>query len=124
MQEPTYLHQCIGQSQDCELTYFKDIPDALADTNVLKKFNELRVHFHLPLHSSPIDKDFFNTTDFLQKVLSVIMKQPGRARELEIETYTWEVLPQALRSLDVTDQVVAEYRWVLNELSQYGVKPA
>ena len=124
MQEPTYLHQCIGQSQSGELTYFKDIPDALADTNALKRFNELRVHFHLPLHSSPIDKDFFNTTDFLQKVLSVIMKQPGRARELEIETYTWEVLPQALRSLDVTDQVVAEYRWVLNELNQYGVRPA
>jgi len=123
MQEPTYLHQCIGQGKDGELTYFKDIPDALADMNTLKKFNELRVHFHLPLHSSPMDKDFFNTTDFLQKVLSVIMKQPGRARELEIETYTWEVLPQALRSLDVTDQVVAEYRWVLNELSQYGVRP-
>jgi len=124
MQEPTYLHQCTGQSQSGELTYFKDIPDALADLNALKKFNELRVHFHLPLHSSPIEKDFFNTTDFLQKVLSVIMKQPGRVRELEIETYTWEVLPQALRSLDVTDQVVAEYRWVLNELNQYGVKPA
>jgi len=124
MQEPTYLHQCIGQGQDGELTYFKDIPDALLDINALKKFNELRVHFHLPLHSSPIEKDFFKTTDFLQKVLSVIMKQPGRVRELEIETYTWEVLPQALRSLDVTDQVVAEYRWVLNELNQYGVKPA
>jgi len=124
MQEPTYLHQCIGQNQSGELTYFKDIPDALADLNALKKFNELRVHFHLPLHSSSIDKDFFNTTDFLQKVINVIMRQPGRARELEIETYTWEVLPQALRSLDVTDQVVAEYRWVLNELNQNGVKPA
>ena len=123
MQEPTYLHQCIGQGQDGELTYFKDIPDALADLNALKKFNEMRVHFHLPLHSSPIDKDFFNTTDFLQKVLSVIMKQPGQARELEIETYTWEVLPPSLRSIDVTEQVVAEYRWVLNELSQYGVRP-
>jgi hypothetical protein len=105
------------------LTYFKDIPDALADTIALKKFNELRVHFHLPLHSMPIEKDFSNTTDFLQKVLGVIMRQPGRARELEIETYTWEVLPPSLRSMDVTDQVVAEYRWVLNELSQYGVRP-
>ena len=124
MDEPTYLHQCIGQNQGGDLTYFKDIPDALVDTQALKKFNELRVHFHLPLHSSPIDKDFFNTTDFLQIVLGVIMKQPGRARELEIETYTWEVLPQSLRSMDVTDQVVAEYRWVLNELSQYGVRPA
>ena len=124
MQEPTYLHQCIAQNAGGELIYFKDIPDALADLNALKKFNELRVHFHLPLHSSSIDKDFFNTTDFLQKVINVIMRQPGRARELEIETYTWEVLPQALRSLDVTDQVVAEYRWVLNELNQNGVKPA
>jgi hypothetical protein len=123
MQEPTYLHQCIGQGQDSELTYFKDIPDALADLNALKKFNELRVHFHLPLHSSPMDKDFFNTTDFLQKVIGIIMRQPGRAKELEIETYTWEVLPPSLRSMDVTEQVVAEYRWVLNELSQYGVRP-
>jgi len=123
MQEPTYLHQCIGQGQAGELTYFKDIPDALADVHALKKLNELRVHFHLPLHSMPIEKDFSNTTDFLKKVISVIMRQPGRAKELEIETYTWEVLPPSLRSMDVTDQVVAEYRWVLNELRQYGVRP-
>ena len=124
MQEPTYLHQCIGKASNGALIYFKDIPDALADTNALKKFNELRVHFHLPVHSMPIEKDFSNTTDFLQKVLGVIMRQPGRAKELEIETYTWEVLPPSLRSMDVTDQVVAEYRWVLNEINQHGVQPA
>ena len=124
MQEPTYLHQCIGKASDGNLIYFKDIPDALADINSLKKLNEMRVHFHLPLHSMPIEKDFSNTTDFLRKVLEVIMRQPGRARELEIETYTWEVLPPALRAMDVTDQVVAEYRWVLNELNQYGVRAA
>ncbi len=124
MQEPTYLHQCIGKASNGDLIYFKDIPDALADTNALKKFNELRVHFHLPLHSMPIEKDFSNTTDFLKRVLGVIMRHPGRDKELEIETYTWEVLPQSLRSMDVTEQVVEEYRWVLNELSQYGVRPA
>lgn len=123
MQEPIYLHQCIGKASNGDLIYFKDIPEALVDVHALKKFNELRVHFHLPLHSMPIEKDFSNTTDFLKKVLGVIMRQPGRARELEIETYTWEVLPAPLRSMEVTDQVVAEYRWVLNELSQYGVRP-
>ena len=123
MQEPTYLHQCIGRASNGDLNYFKDIPDALADVHALKKLNELRVHFHLPLHSMPIEKDFSNTTDFLKQVLGVIMRQPGRAKELEIETYTWEVLPPSLRSMDVTVQVVAEYRWVLNELSQYGVRP-
>lgn len=123
MQEPTYLHQCIGKASNGDLIYFKDIPDALADVHALNKLNELRVHFHLPLHSMPIEKDFSNTTDFLKKVIGVIMRQPGRAKELEIETYTWEVLPPSLRSMDVTAQVVAEYRWVLNELSQYGVGP-
>ena len=124
MQEPTYLHQCIGKASNGDLVYFKDIPDALADVHTLKKLNELRVHFHLPLHSMPIEKDFYNTTDFLKKVLGVIMRQPGRAKELEIETYTWEVLPPSLRSMDVTEQVVEEYRWVLNEINQYGVQPA
>ena len=124
MQEPTYLHQCIGQDSAGHLTYFKDIPDALGDTPALRKLNELRVHFHLPLHAHPVEKDFFTTADFLKKVLGVIMRQPGRARELEIETYTWEVLPAPLRAMEVTDQVVAEYRWVLNELSQYGIHPA
>lgn len=124
MQEPTYLHQCIGRNAKGELSCFKDIPDALVDINLLKNFNELRVHFHLPLHSTPIDKDFFSTTDFLQKVMRVIMCQPGQAKELEIETYTWEVLPMSLRSKEVTDQIVAEYLWVLNELAQYGVRPA
>ena len=124
MQEPTYLHQCIGKASNGDLIYFKDIPDVLADVHTLKKLNELRVHFHLPLHSMPIEKDFYNTTDFLKKVLGVIMRQPGRAKELEIETYTWEVLPPSLRSMDVTEQVVEEYRWVLNEINQYGVQPA
>ena len=123
MHEPTYLHQCIGHKETGELIYFKDIPDALADINSLMKLNELRVHFHLPLHSAPIEKDFSNTTDFLKKVISVIMRQPGRAKELEIETYTWEVLPVSLQSREVTEQVVEEYRWVLNELNQYGVRP-
>ena len=123
MQEPTYLHQCIGKASNGDLIYFKDIPDALADVHALKKLNELRVHFHLPLHSKPIEKNFSNTTDFLQKVIEVITRQPGRARELEIETYTWEVLPVSLQSREVTEQVVEEYRWVLNEISQYGVRP-
>jgi hypothetical protein len=58
----------------------------------------------------------------LKKVITHIARQPGLARELEIETYTWEVLPTALRSKQVTDQIISEYRWVLNELAQQGVK--
>jgi hypothetical protein len=30
-----------------------------------------------------------------------------------METYTWAVLPEALRTKDVCDQIVAEYEWAL-----------
>jgi len=53
----------------------------------------------------------------------VIGKHPGRCRELEIETYTWEVLPPEVRTADVADMIAAEYRWVLAELAKAGVKP-
>jgi hypothetical protein len=36
-------------------------------------------------------------------------------RHLEIETYTWSVLPAAVR-LDLTDSIEREYRWVLGQL--------
>jgi len=32
-----------------------------------------------------------------------------------METYTWEVLPEEIRSRDVVDQLVAEYDWCLGE---------
>jgi hypothetical protein len=34
-----------------------------------------------------------------------------------METYTWEVLPKALKSLSVVEQVTKEYEWTLNALS-------
>ena len=103
---------------------FKDIPEALVDPSLLQNLTELRVHFHLPLHSEPVNKDFSNTTDFLKKVIGTIKGSTTPACELEIETYTWEVLPPSLRSKNVTDQIVSEYRWVLSELAQQRIEPA
>ena len=38
------------------------------------------------------------------------------APHLEVETYTWEVLPLEMRSGDVVDQLVREYDWTLGEM--------
>ena len=40
-----------------------------------------------------------------------------------METYTWEVLPPALR-LPVEDQLVREYAWTLEALARRGLAPA
>jgi hypothetical protein len=49
-------------------------------------------------------------------VLDLLGSGDVRCAHLEMETYTWEVLPPELRSRDVVDQLVAEYHWVLAEL--------
>jgi hypothetical protein len=40
-----------------------------------------------------------------------------------METYTWEVLPPALKQHAVVDQLAAEYTWTLAELAKRGIVP-
>jgi hypothetical protein len=82
--------------------------------------SEWRIHYHVPLHSSPTPL-FDNTTDHLMGVLDMLGSNPKMCSHLEMETYTWEVLPQELKSRDVVEQLVAEYDWTLSQLAQRGL---
>jgi hypothetical protein len=81
------------------------------------------VHFHVPVNADRLSDELSTTNDHLRAALDVIAKAPGVCRELEIETYTWEVLPPEVRAADVADMIAEEYRWTLAELAQRGVKP-
>ena len=82
----------------------------LADTG-----KEWRIHFHVPLHSP--DSDWFaSTRDHIGGVLDLLRADPALCSHLEMETYTWEVLPDDLKNRDVVDQLVGEYEWTLAEL--------
>jgi hypothetical protein len=74
----------------------------------------------VPVHAHP-DLIFRDTRDHVSGVLDVLAEAPETCRHLEIETYTWAVLPPALRQADVTDQIAAEYAWVLGEMRQRGL---
>jgi hypothetical protein len=50
-----------------------------------------------------------------------LAQHPAACRHLEMETYTWEVLPETLRSADVADQLCAEYEWTLEAMRQRGL---
>ena len=41
-------------------------------------------------------------------------KAAGFTRHLEIETYTWDVLPPALK-IDVVQSIAREYEWVVGQ---------
>lgn len=122
--DDVYLHQVIARDENGKLKFYRDLPDALADNSKLKNKNsklpEWRVHFHVPLHA-PAALPFENTNDHLLGVLDLLAKNSKLCSHLEMETYTWEVLPPELKSRSVVEQLVAEYDWTLAALAERGL---
>ena len=82
--------------------------------------DEWRIHFHVPLHASP-GSTLNDTKQHVLDTLDWLAKNPNACRHLEMETYTWEVLPKELQSIEVVEQVAKEYEWTLNALTQRGL---
>lgn len=123
--EPVYFHQVIASyGKDEPVRRFKDLPDALqfAATNPNELGEEWRVHFHIPIHAQPGD-GFDSTRDHLIGAMDWLAANPTKCQHIEMETYTWEVLPPEMRSGEVVDQLVKEYEWTLGEMRSRGLSP-
>lgn len=120
--DSTYLHQVIERHPDGTLRRYRDLDDALHQSPALPGTarREWRIHFHIPLHSEPTAL-FQNTSDHLLGVLQFLRQHPALCPHLEMETYTWEVLPSHLRHRTVVDQLAAEYHWCLDHLRRRGL---
>lgn len=117
-----YLHQVIARKADGSLIRAKDLDIALAEGSAFHApgIEEWRIHFHIPLHS-PATELFDNTSDHLIEVLDLLKDNPALCSHLEMETYTWEVMPGELKNRNVVDQLVGEYEWTLDQLRQRGL---
>lgn len=115
--EPTYLHQVVSRRPDGSLRREADLPQALARAAAAGDVSdeEWRVHFHVPLFVERLDA-FETTQPFLAEILAIHAKEPISAH-LEIETYTWDVLPPELRDRPIHEAISAEMRWVLERLA-------
>lgn len=122
-QEGVYFHQVLVAEKGTVVRRFKDLPDALAwnESAPTEAGEEWRVHFHVPLHTSP-EEGFGDTRGHLSDLLALYATDPGWCHHFEFETYTWEVLPTALRARDVVDQLTAEYGWCLAEFARHGLR--
>ena len=118
--DEVYLHQVVVRHTDGQRVIYRDLPNALSGETGESEADEWRIHFHIPLHSPPTHL-FDNTTDHLLGVLDLLAANPGLCSHLEMETYTWEVLPAELKNREVVDQLVAEYDWTLERLAERGL---
>ena len=120
--DAVYFHQVIERSREGDLMRYRDLPEALAAVPAEEphQAEEWRIHFHIPLHHVPTEL-FDNTSDHLLGTLDFLKAHPGVCTHLEMETYTWEVMPEAMKARNVVDQLVEEYRWTLGAMKQHGL---
>ena len=111
--DPVYLHQVVQRRPD-GLVRFADLPAALASLDEATADREWRVHFHVPIFLDRL-APFASTQSFIREVLAIHRASPVSAH-LEVETYTWDVLPEPFRSGSVDEAVARELAWVRTEL--------
>jgi hypothetical protein len=89
-EEPTYLHQVKALKKDGTFEQFKDLGEALAQYQD-GVYDEWRVHFHVPLFLDSYG--LLNSTQAEIAETLAYHQQHHVTRMMEIETYTWGVLP-------------------------------
>ena len=119
--DDVYFHQVIARTGD-QLKRFRDLDVALdrATEKPDEIGDEWRVHFHVPVHTQP-ELFFGDTRSQITGVLDFLRSEPATCQHMEIETYTWEVLPPELRTTNVVDQLVKEYDWCLAAMRERGL---
>jgi hypothetical protein len=111
--ESTYLHQVVARQSDGNLRQYRDLDQALPELLITDAI-EWRVHFHIPIFLQD-DPLWRSTQDHLLATLTHLQSSPLTSH-LEIETYTWEVLPDDIK-LDLAASIQQEYQWVLQQFS-------
>jgi sugar phosphate isomerase/epimerase len=109
-----YLHQVVHQGE-AGLTRYLDLPDAFAARDASRSSGLYRVHFHVPLFREELGP-FRGTQRYLSRVLSILRDRPI-CSHLEVETYTWSVLPEEHRREGIVESVSRELQWVMGQMS-------
>jgi hypothetical protein len=111
--ESTYLHQVVALKKDGSLIRYPDLPQALEDFD-RENIEQWRSHFHVPISIKEIGL-LQSTQDDITTLLQLQKNKPF-TNHLEVETYTWEVLPEQIK-LPIAQSISNELNWVIDTLA-------
>jgi hypothetical protein len=109
-----YLHQVV-ERREGKLRRFVDLAPALAAAAGGGVAEEWRVHFHVPIFRA--DLGLLSTTQEFLAAMLARHRQTPLSQHLEVETYSWGVLPSAYRGEDIVAAIARELQWVRQQLA-------
>ncbi|MEE9424764.1 MAG: metabolite traffic protein EboE [Methylococcales bacterium] len=120
--ESRYLHQVTGLTSSGDRIFCDDLELALNDQR-FSMVNEWRIHFHVPVHKSNLGNESGATTSAeINTVFMFLSKNPQCLPHLELETYSWGVLPEQHRPNNDAELITglqAELAFIEAALKQY-----
>ena len=116
-----YLHQTRIRS-DQGLIMLPDLDDVF-ETTEIDDF-PWRIHFHLPIHVNKFHASFISSTQ--QQIIETLtsLKSLQITPTLEIETYTWNVMPAEIRptsNSELIRSLQSELDWLENALTELAL---
>lgn len=117
--EPRFLHQTRERTAE-GVTGVDDLEEALSGG--LPGEEEWRVHFHVPIHHSGGDT---TQPELFAALRALLGGAAPRTTHLEVETYTWSVLPPAERPDDdggLVAGLARELSWSRQRLLELGME--
>jgi sugar phosphate isomerase/epimerase len=114
--DPVYLHQVVEKGPQ-GLQRYVDLPDALRSAEGRSLGGvEWRVHCHVPIFIDDLGA-FSSTQQFVGEVLRHQRRKPI-STHLEVETYTWGVLPPQARTASMDEAIAREIAWTREQLER------
>jgi hypothetical protein len=111
--DSVYLHQTRIRTGAGEIQRYPDLSDDVLSATVMET-GELRSHFHVPLYFEGAGALRSTAAELSPEFFQAV--RAAAVDHLEIETYTFDVLPAELRAKGVVDSVVREFGWVRERL--------
>ncbi|TWU24146.1 Xylose isomerase-like TIM barrel [Novipirellula galeiformis] len=120
--EDRYLHQTGRIRGDNSFELAEDLPGLVspvpASSDPARGDKRWVVHFHVPIFLERFGH-LTTSQDDVRECLRTLIRNPSSidfTGHLEVETYAWTVLPDAMRKRSLAEDVSEELRWLRKEL--------
>jgi len=109
-----YLHQTVVRD-GAGLARYVDLPDAATSFRQGRADGEWRIHCHVPVFLADLGAIQSTRADLVAALRA--LRQCHRSSHLEVETYTWDVLPSDLRTGSKAADIAREIEFCVRELT-------